>query len=176
MPSLYDRRRTMSTAIEKVTTDSELREVAELADKIWHECFVGMISYGQIDYMVEKFQSYEAMQSQIKEQGYYYLAVREDGELCGYIGLKPESGDRFFLSKLYLRSDKRGRGIGAEMLERVFAEGRALGKKRVYLTVNKHNDRAIAVYKKTGFEIIDEVVTDIGNGYVMDDYIFEYVL
>ena len=62
------------------------------------------------------------------------------------------------------------------MLERVFEEGRALGKKRVYLTVNKHNNRAIAVYKKTGFEIVDEVVTDIGNDYVMDDYIFEYKL
>jgi ribosomal protein S18 acetylase RimI-like enzyme len=166
----------MSITIEKVTTDIELREVAELAEKIWHECFVGIISLGQIDYMVEKFQSYEAMQSQINEQGYYYLAVREDGELCGYIGMKPESGDRLFLSKLYLRSDKRGRGIGAEMLERVFEEGRACGKKRVYLTVNKHNDRAIAVYKKTGFEIVDEVVTDIGQDYVMDDYIFEYVL
>ena len=166
----------MSTAIEKVTTDSELREAAELADKIWHECFVDIISLGQIDYMVEKFQSYEAMQSQIKEQGYCYLAVRDKGELCGYIAVKPEKDDRFFLSKLYLRSDKRGRGIGSEMLERVFEEARASGKKRVYLTVNKHNDRAIAVYKKTGFEIVDEVVTDIGQGYVMDDYIFEYVL
>ena len=166
----------MSITIEKVTTDSELREAAELADKIWHECFVGIISLGQIDYMVEKFQSYGTMLSQINEQGYYYLAVRDNGELCGYIAIKPESGDRLFLSKLYLRSDKRGRGIGAEMLERVFEEGRALGKERVYLTVNKHNDRAIAVYKKTGFEIVDEAVTDIGNGYVMDDYIFEYVL
>ena len=166
----------MSINIEKVTTDSELREIAELADKIWHECFVGIISLGQIDYMVERFQSYNAMQAQVSSQGYTYLAVCEDGELCGYIAVKPEIDDRFFLSKLYLRSDKRGRGIGAEMLERVFEEGRALGKKRVYLTVNKHNDRAIAVYKKTGFEIADEVVTDIGNGYVMDDYIFEYVL
>ena len=61
-------------------------------------------------------------------------------------------------------------------LEKVFEEGRAFGKKQVYLTVNKHNDHAIAVYKKTGFKVIDEVVTDIGNGYVMDDYIFGYDL
>ena len=51
-----------------------------------------------------------------------------------------------------------------------------LGKKSVYLTVNKHNDRAVAVYKKIGFELTDSVVTDIGSGFVMDDYIFTYVL
>lgn len=166
----------MSTAIEKVTSDSELREVAELADKIWHECFTDIISLGQIDYMVEKFQSYKAMKEQTGSHDYVYLAVRENGELCGYIAIKPEKDDRLFLSKLYLRSDMRGKGIGSEMLERVFGEARKYGKKRVYLTVNKHNDRAIAVYKKTGFEIADETVTDIGNGYVMDDYIFEYKL
>ena len=88
----------MNIIIEKVTTDSELREVAELAEKIWHECFVGIISLGQIDYMVEKFQSYEAMQAQISSQDYTYLAVRDNGELCGYIAIKPESGDRLFLS------------------------------------------------------------------------------
>lgn len=166
----------MSTVIEKVTTDNELHEVAEIAEKIWHECFVGIISLGQIDYMVEKFQSYNAMREQIKVQGYTYLAVREDGELCGYIAFKPEKDDRLFLSKLYLRSDMRGKGVGTKMLERVFDEARTLGRKRVYLTVNKHNDRAIVVYMKTGFETVDEVVTDIGNGFVMDDYIFEYSL
>lgn len=166
----------MAVTIKKVGSDTELKEVAELADKIWHECFTNIISLGQIDYMVDKFQSYKAMTKQIIDQDYSYFAVREEDELCGYIGAKPEKDDRFFLSKLYLRSDKRGRGIASEMLKKVFEEARNCGKKRVYLTVNKHNDHAIEVYKKTGFVIVDKVVTDIGNGYVMDDYIFEYVL
>ena len=59
---------------------------------------------------------------------------------------------------------------------KVFDEAERYGKTRVYLTVNKHNDHAIEVYKKTGFVIVDEAVTDIGSGYVMDDYIFEYEL
>ncbi|MBR5681751.1 MAG: GNAT family N-acetyltransferase [Ruminococcus sp.] len=166
----------MAVTIEKVSGDTELREVAALAGIIWHECFTDIISSGQIDYMVGKFQSYEAMIKQLTEQHYSYFAVRENEELCGYIGVKPENDDRFFLSKLYLRSDKRGRGIASLMLEKVFSEAKQCGKKKVYLTVNKHNDRAIAVYKKTGFVITDEVVTDIGSGYVMDDYILEYKL
>ncbi len=90
--------------------------------------------------------------------------------------MKPEDDDRFFLSKLYLRGDKRGRGTASMMMKKVFEEAEKSGKKRVYLTVNKHNDHAVAVYKKIGFVTIDEVVTDIGSGYVMDDYIMEYTL
>lgn len=166
----------MSIEITKVKYLPELRRIAELADEIWHECFVGIISNGQIDYMVEKFQSLGAMTEQIENQGYTYFAVRDNSELCGYIGVKPEEDDRFFLSKLYLHKNSRGRGIASLMLAKVFDEARKTGKKRVYLTVNKHNDHAIAVYKKTGFVIVDTAVTDIGNNYVMDDFIMEYKL
>lgn len=166
----------MAITITKVGNDTELKAIAELAEKIWHECFADIISVGQIDYMVEKFQSYSAMTKQLVNEDYSYFAVREDGELCGYIGVKPEKDRRFFLSKLYLRSDKRGRGIASLMLKRVYSEAAAAGKNMVYLTVNKHNDHAVAVYKKAGFKVIDEAVTDIGGGYVMDDYIMGYDL
>lgn len=166
----------MAVEIKKVKYLTELREVTELADKIWHECFTNIISIGQIDYMIEKFQSLDAMTDQIENQGYTYFAVRDDDSLCGYIGVKPESDERFFLSKLYLHKSRRGRGIASLMLQRVFDEARKSGKKRVYLTVNKHNNHAIDVYKKTGFIISDVVLTDIGDGYVMDDFIMEYQL
>ncbi|MBR3969632.1 MAG: GNAT family N-acetyltransferase [Ruminococcus sp.] len=166
----------MSVEIKKVKYYPELREIAALADIIWHECYGELLGQGQVDYMVEKFQSVDAMTEQIEKQGYTYLSVCDDEELCGYIGIKPEADDRLFLSKLYLRNDKRGRGTASAMLNYVFEEARKIGKKRVYLTVNKHNSHAIDVYKKTGFVVADTAVTDIGGGYVMDDYIMEYVL
>ena len=112
----------MAITIKKIGSDTELKETAQLADIIWHECFTGIISEGQIDYMVEKFQSYKAMTKQLIDQDYSYFAVRDDGELCGYIGVRPEKDSRFFLSKLYLRKDKRGSGIASQMLEKVFEE------------------------------------------------------
>ena len=163
-------------SIEKVKNISELHEIAVLAEEIWHECFVGIISAEQIDYMVEKFQSFGAMKNQTETQDYYYMSVRFDGTLCGYIGVKPENDDRFFLSKLYLHKSARGKGTASLMLAKVFEEARKTGKKSVYLTVNKYNVHAVDVYKKTGFVITDSVVTDIGNGFVMDDYIMEYKL
>ena len=164
----------MSIEIKKVKYYPELREIAVLADEIWHECYVELLGQGQVDYMVEKFQSLDAMTEQIENQGYTYISVREDGELCGYIGIKPEDDDRLFLSKFYLHKEYRGRGIATAMMNYIFDEARKIGKKRVYLTVNKHNDHAIEVYKKIGFVVVDTAVTDIGGGYVMDDFIMEY--
>lgn len=166
----------MSVEISKVSTPEELREVAELAEKIWHECFIGIISKGQIDYMVEKFQSFGAMTQQTENQGYIYLAVRNEGELCGYIGIKPEKDSRLFLSKLYLSKEVRGKGIASLMLSEVFRTAENMGKKSVYLTVNKHNSHAVEVYRNKGFKTVESVVTDIGAGYFMDDFIMEHVL
>jgi len=47
------------------------------------------------------------------------------------------------------------------------------GKDYVFLTVNKNNRPAIRAYEKNGFAITDSVVTDIGQGFVMDDYIMK---
>jgi len=47
------------------------------------------------------------------------------------------------------------------------------GLGRIWLTCNKNNSRTLSIYKKLGFSIIDSIVTDIGNGFVMDDYVLE---
>lgn len=165
----------MSIKIKKVEKTEDLEEIANLAYEIWNESFKEIISQNQIDYMVDKFQSFKAMVRQVENENYTYFKVYFEYKLCGYIGIKNEE-KRLFLSKLYLQKDYRGKGIASIMLEKVFEEGKKLSKKSVYLTVNKNNTQAINVYKAKGFKIIDSVVTDIGKGYVMDDYIFQYCL
>ena len=50
------------------------------------------------------------------------------------------------------------------------------GFEAMYLTVNKYNELGIRAYEGTGFETIDSVETDIGGGFIMDDYIMELKL
>jgi ribosomal protein S18 acetylase RimI-like enzyme len=46
--------------------------------------------------------------------------------------------------------------------------------KKIWLTCNRNNTNSIAIYEHLGFKKVREEVTDIGNGFVMDDFIFEY--
>jgi RimJ/RimL family protein N-acetyltransferase len=45
--------------------------------------------------------------------------------------------------------------------------------RRLILSVNKRNTKAITAYKRNGFAIVESVVTDIGGGFVMDDYVMD---
>ncbi len=158
-----------------VRTDEDIQQVADLATVIWHEHFPPIIGEDQVDYMVEKFQSYPAISAQIKDDGYeYYKICDENGAMVGYIGVCQEGDDSLFLSKFYIKKEERGKHLAAQTLNYLIAICEIRGLDRIWLTCNKHNDNTLAIYDHLGFEITDSQVTDIGNGYVMDDYVLTY--
>ena len=156
-----------------VTTDADIAAVARLADRIWNEHYEPIIGQQQVDYMLENFQSKEAIADQVAGDFEYYLLCR-DGEEVGYLAVvaKPDHA-KMKLSKIYVRDDLRGEGLGREMME--FAEDlcRQWGYEALWLTCNKHNKNSLAFYKHMGFQNTGPVVQDIGEGYVMDDYRME---
>lgn len=157
--------------IKTAENKEDIKKVADLAEVIWHEYFSALLSPEQIDYMVEKFQSYEAISKAVDDEGYkYYMAYCGD-DLCGYLGYHNEGDGKIFISKIYVRADMRKKGIASAMLEQLRLDEPEA--KTWYLTVNRYNSGSIAVYKKRGFETVKEQVTDIGNGFVMDDYVME---
>lgn len=152
-----------------------IKELAQLASEIWHEYWVDILSAEQIDYMVEKFQSETAIINQIKSENYTYFFIKTEGQNAGYIGLSKKD-DYLFLSKLYIKKEFRHKGYGTEAFEFIKKFASENNFERIILTVNKHNKKTINAYYKWHFEQINSVVSDIGNGFVMDDYIFEYRL
>ena len=167
----------------KAETDADIRAIADLASVIWHEHFTPIIGIEQVEYMLKKFQSYEAISDAVKNGGYTYYMAEDGGSaagngsaagvLAGYLGAHPEA-DNVFLSKIYVEKSHRRMGIASAMLDMVkhdFAD-----KDYMWLTVNRNNDIAVATYNALGFDLWREQVSDIGNGFVMDDYVFRYDL
>ena len=162
----------MNIQISTVQTDEEIGALAELAIGIWNEHYIGIITKEQVDYMIKEFQSTEAVQRQIHSEGYEYFNVIKSGIPIGYIGVKEEEGT-LFLSKLYLLKQFRGMGYASEVI--VFLEEfcRSRGLSSIWLTVNRENEHTIAIYEKKGFKKVRTEVKEIGNGFVMDDFIME---
>lgn len=146
--------------------------IEKLAKEIWREHYTHIIGAAQVEYMLERFQSVPALNSQIRS-GFLYYLLKIDGEISGYFAALPEKEKgRLFLSKIYLLSSARGKGCGRKTLE--FIETLAgPGLNKISLTVNKGNTGAIKAYLKCGFTITGMQVTDIGGGFVMDDYLME---
>ena len=162
-----------SVKLIKITTDEQAKKLAALADEIWHEWFPRLLSAEQINYMVEKFQSERAMKEQMQNEGYEYYFIHRNGVHIGYTGIKKD-GEGLFLSKLYIKKEYRGKHYATAAFELIknIAADKGLGS--IWLTVNKYNESSIAVYEKLGFYRIGEGVTDIGNGFVMDDFYYRY--
>lgn len=153
----------------------EHAELAQLIDRLWHSAYDGLLGPDQVAYMTQKFQSVPAIEEQIRSDNYLYFFLEKEGARIGYCALRPEK-EKLFLSKLYLVDELRGRGVGQLALAEVADAARRMGLSAVYLTVNKGNARAVRAYEKFGFVRTDSTVTDIGGGYVMDDYIYEYAV
>ena len=92
--------------------------------------------------------------------------------MLAYFGIQPQ-GDRLFLSKFYILRENRGRGIFSVGIEFMKSLCREEGLTAIYLTVNRNNTHAYEVYLHTGFKVLRTEVNDIGNGFVMDDYIMQ---
>ena len=146
--------------------EKNIKTLAKLTDEIWHEYWPCILSEKQINYMVEKFQSENAIINQMKNENYKYYFINYENKNVGYVGISPHS-DYLFLSKLYVKKEFRHKGIGKAVFEKI----KDFGFDKIQLTVNKYNKNTIDAYLKYGFKIIDSVVSDIGNGFVMDDYI-----
>ena len=166
----------MKVAFMPVESSEDRARLAALADEIWHEYWPALIGEAQTDYMVDQFQSLEAIERDMRESAYEYWLLRadEDGRTVGYTGghVEPET-NRFFISKIYLRAEERGHGFASQTIRFYEELARARQLDALYLTVNKRNDLAIRAYVGKGFETIDSVETDIGDGFIMDDYIME---
>jgi ribosomal protein S18 acetylase RimI-like enzyme len=157
--------------VEPIETLERMQLAATLAHAIWHEHYTPIIGRPQVVYMLETFQTAEAMMRQLAE-GYRYYLLLERGEAFGYMAVQPR-GEALFLSKLYVKASHRSQGHAKAALGFLAALATETGANKIELTVNKNNTLALNAYAKLGFLLSGEVVQAIGGGFVMDDYRME---
>ena len=160
--------------LKQATNLEDAKRIAQLAETIWHAHYTPLIGADQVAYMLQALQSAEAIFSAIN-QGVCYFLVQDAEEDAGYVAYDMRA-DHCFLSKLYIAADQRGRGLGRAVLLMVKRAATLAEVGSIRLTVNKDNADTIAWYQSHGFQTVEEIVIDVGSGYVMDDYLMELSL
>ena len=95
----------MNYKMVPIKSQEQIKEFAEMAEIVWNEHFTSIIGKAQVDYMLEKFQSKDAVTDQIDNQGYEYYFIEIEGNKVGYSGIHKEE-EKMFLSKLYIKNIK----------------------------------------------------------------------
>ena len=152
----------------------EIETLSKIATSILREHYDPIVGKVQNDYMLDKFQSVHALNDQIDNHGYIYYWVKYDGNNAGFMGFYPIE-NKLYLSKFYLLKEFRGKKLARKMLEFLIKYSKEKGLKSIYLNVNKYNYNTIKIYEHLGFVKIRDEKNDLGHGYYMDDYVYEYV-
>ena len=156
---------------------AELPAVGRLADEIWREYYPGIVPLAQIDYMLERGYSVEALGKFIRDEGAGLALLMAGDSPVGFAAWhrfgEPATTK---LDKLYLHASVRGRGAGRMLIEHVEREARRDGSRKLTLRVNKDNAKSIAAYRACGLAVVRHDAVDIGSGFVMDDFIMEKTL
>lgn len=148
----------------------EAEAVVELAGRVWRAHYPGIISPEQIEYMLE--QRYRpVLVRQFLARGDLWLAARAEGTLVGFAHGHPLAEGDYKLDKLYVDHDWQRHGIGGALIRELAARVRQHGFRRLALRVNRQNQNAIDAYLKHGFTVATLHLEDIGNGFIMDDYV-----
>ena len=101
------------------------------------------------------------------------LVSEEGGRLVGYVQLsevraKPQNAppptkqDRA-VKALYVHPEFQRRGHGRALMEAAFRHRRLREARNVYIDVWPQNERALALYRKYGFEIVGECAVMVGG-------------
>jgi ribosomal protein S18 acetylase RimI-like enzyme len=157
-----------------IAQKSQLFIIKELAYTIWPVAYGEILSQEQLDYMLNLIYTIESLEKQV-DNNHVFLLVEDDNQFIGFASyeLNFENSNKTKIQKLYVLPEIQGKGIGKHLIN--YIKQIAIDNKNsgLILNVNRFNI-AKEFYLKYGFEITKEIKIDIGNNYIMDDYIMEF--
>ena len=156
----------------KPVTPPDVPAIAALARKIWQATYSDIITRQQIDYMLEQRYNSARLNDDLKAPDKWFDQIFADDHRAGFAACELCKVE-YKLDKLYVHPDFQRKGLGGALITHAAARARKLGYPAVILAVNKHNENAIKAYQKHGFSVRESVETNIGQGFIMDDYIME---
>lgn len=155
--------------------EEDIPLIQNLAERSWKTAYAEILSPEQIDYMLGTMYSRNEITQQMQNADYHYYLIFDEinNSFEGFIGF--EHGFQEYTTKLhriYLVPESKGKGIGRTAIDFLKEKVVSAADRKIILNVNKNN-AAKKFYESQGFKVSNEVVLNIGDGFVMDDYEME---
>ncbi|WP_264551210.1 GNAT family N-acetyltransferase [Flavobacterium sp. N2038] len=150
----------------------DIKIIQKITNITWPITYGEILSQEQLDYMLGLFYSDEALAKQIENKEQLFYLISDSSSTIGFIGIehnyKYEAITK--IHKIYLLPETQGKGYGKIVFDSIEKLALENNSSALSLNVNRFNT-ALNFYKKIGFEIKETVDIEIGNGYLMEDYV-----
>lgn len=120
-------------------------------------------------YLCERFSLTKLLEELSNPLSQFYF-VAEQSRRLGYLKVNRGSAqsetmgnEAMEIERIYLLQDYYGKGYGQVLLDTAIEVAKQLGVQYVWLGVWEHNHRAVAFYKKNGFEVFGDHIFQFGN-------------
>jgi hypothetical protein len=153
----------------KPVTKNDFSTIEKLARIIWDKHYIVIISQQQIDFMLSKMYSFEALKKQTEEGHKLYLIINDAEQEVGFVSINSDNENNFWLHKFYILQQKQHTGLGTLVFKKLFSE--LYQPNSIRLNVNRQNYKSINFYFKLGFKIERVNDLEVGNGYFMNDFV-----
>jgi ribosomal protein S18 acetylase RimI-like enzyme len=168
-----------STNSIRIATAADVEMLTELAWRTFHDAFAPMNSPENLEaYMKSNF-SRQIISEQLADPRATFLIAEIEatpvafaklykGDIPACVeGVAPIELERFYVDRQF-----HGKGVAQTLMEACFDSARESGHKTVYLGVWENNHRAIAFYRKCGFEVVGSHVFQMGDE-AQNDFLME---
>lgn len=156
---------------------NDIKTIQEITNITWPITYGEILSKEQLDYMLGLFYSEEALAKQIENKEQLFYLISDSESIIGFIGIEHNYKNEAItkIHKIYLLPETQGKGIGKKVFDEIQKMALENNSKGLLLNVNRYNT-ALGFYKKIGFEVVEEVNIEIGNGYLMEDYVMGKII
>lgn len=160
------------------TTEKDIPLIQDLAKRSWENAYAEILSQEQMHYMLTTMYSEAQLSEHLQNPNYHYYLVFDEvlNSFDGFLGYENHYEENTTkLHRIYLVPESKGKGLGKKTLGFLNEKVKESGDLRIILNVNKHNS-AQQFYISQGYKVYDDGVFDIGNGFVMDDFLMEKMI
>jgi len=151
--------------------------LAELGAFTFYETFAAENSEEDMQAYISKTYSLNQIKENLLNPAIGYYVIYNEEDAMGYIKtiahaneIEKLDGKSIELEKIYLRKKAQGTGMAKVLMQSAIDTAKSNNAKQLFLGVWKENYRALAFYKKCGFEIYNTRSFQLGNR-TCEDYL-----
>jgi ribosomal protein S18 acetylase RimI-like enzyme len=155
--------------IRRATID-DAGVLAAFARRTFDETFAAQNDPGKLTAFLDSTYGAEQQREELEDPGWVTLFAEEDGELSGFVQVRDgppppcvATPAPLELGRLYVDRRWQGAGIAGALMEGAVAVAIERGARSLWLGVWEENPRAIAFYRRRGFDVVGEQVFTLGG-------------